>query len=160
MIRIASIRRGGGRMSQRETRLKIDASTQTPWLAEALAAHEDDLRPHVERCCAELQALPRRSRRLLQRRLARSRDLAAILEDWLQRAGGRTLQRQLARSLTGAALLLALVQGVGQAATIMVTTNIPGLNPGDGKCSLIEVILNANDGAQPQADCTAADAGA
>jgi hypothetical protein len=136
---------------------EIDAATQMPRLPELLAQREGELGPHVQRCCAELRALPRRARRAVQRRLARSRDLTAILEDWLQRGPGRTLQRQLARSLAGAALLLALVQGVGQAATITVTTNTPGVDHGDGKCSLIEAILNANAGAQPQADCAAGD---
>ena len=131
----------------------------TPWLAQALAARVTDLLPRVARCHTQLRTLPRRTRRAWQRQLARSSDLTAILQDWSQRQAGRALQRQLARSVAGAALLLALTHGVGQAATITVTTNIPAINGADGKCSLIEAIENANAGAQPHVDCLAGSLG-
>jgi hypothetical protein len=51
-------------------------------------------------------------------------------------------------------LLLALCQGVSPAATITVTTKDPRVRP-DGKCSLIEAIVNANADAAFFADCPA-----
>ncbi len=134
---------------------EIARSAQTPWLAQALAARVTDLLPRVARCDTQLRTLPRRTRRAWQRQLARSSDLTAILEEWSQRRAGRALQKQLARSVAGAALLLALTHGVGQAATITVTTNIPAINGSDGKCSLIEAIVNANDHAATHPDCAA-----
>jgi len=56
----------------------------------------------------------------------RSSELAAILPEYLQQ-GGRKLQHRMAWSLAGAGLLLALGQGVVQAATITVTTNNPNI---------------------------------
>ena len=152
------------RFSENETTLsawqaEIARSATTPWLAQALAARVTDLLPRVARCHTQLRTLPRRTRRAWQRQLARSSDLTAILQDWSQRRAGRALQRQLARSVAGAALLLALAHGVGHAATITVNTNIPGINPGDGKCSLIEAIVNANDNAATHPDCAAGSAG-
>jgi hypothetical protein len=131
---------------------EIVAATHAPWLVDALAAREADLRPRVEARYTELCALPRATRRALQRRLARSRELTARLEAWLERGPGRTLQRQLARTLAGAALLLALGYGTGEAATIPVTTRTTAINA-DGQCSLIEAIVNANDDAATHADC-------
>ncbi|HEY7118834.1 MAG TPA: choice-of-anchor Q domain-containing protein [Tepidisphaeraceae bacterium] len=60
--------------------------------------------------------------------------------------------------MAGAAFLLVLLQGVGHAATITVTTNNPAINDGDGKCSLIEAIVNANDQAATHPDCLAGSA--
>ena len=141
---------------------EIERSAPTPWLAQALAARVSDLLPRVTTCHTQLRALPRRTRRAWQRQLARSSKLTAVLQDWSQRRAGRALQRQLARSVAGAALLLALAHGVGHAATITVTTNIPAINAADGKCSLIEAIENANAEAlpRPHTDCAAGDAGA
>ena len=96
-------------------------------------------------CYADLRALPRSARRALQRRIARSSELAAILPEYLQHRG-RRLQHRMAWSLAGAALLLALGQGVATAATITVTTNNPNIIS-DGQCSLIEAINNANNDA-------------
>ena len=90
---------------------EIARSAKTPWLAQALAARVTDLLPRVARCHTQLRTLPRRTRRAWQRQLARSSDLAAILEEWSQRRAGRAFQRQLARSVAGAALLLALAHG-------------------------------------------------
>ena len=153
------------RRSENETTLhawqsEIARSAQTPWLAQALAARVTDLLPRVARCHTQLRTLPRRTRRAWQRQLARSSDLAAILEEWSQRRAGRALQRQLARSVAGAALLLALAHGVGHAATITVNTNMPAINAADGKCSLIEAIVNANDDAATHPDCAAGSVGA
>ena len=60
----------------------------------------------------------------------------------------------MAWSLAGAALLLALGQGVVQAATITVITDNPNIIA-DGQCSLIEAIVNANNDAATHADCAA-----
>ncbi|HEY2988124.1 MAG TPA: right-handed parallel beta-helix repeat-containing protein [Candidatus Binatia bacterium] len=118
---------------------------ETPWLAQSAAAQSADLFPRFATCYAQLRALPRGARRALQRRLASSQDLAAIPPEWRQK---------LARSVAGAALLLALGQGVAQAATITVNTNIPKILA-DGKCSLVEAIINANNDALTHPDCAA-----
>src|SRR5262249_28586024 len=96
------------------------------WLADSVSESGDELFPRFAVCYAELRALPRSARRALQRQLARSSDLAAILPDYLQQ-GARRLQHRMAWSLAGAALLLALGQGVATAATITVTTNNPNI---------------------------------
>src|SRR6266403_4022061 len=103
---------------------QVKEADKTLWLAENLATRESELFARFAACYAELSALPRNARRALQRRIARSSELAAILPEYLQR-GGRRLQHRMAWSLAGAALLLALGQGVGAAATITVTTNDP-----------------------------------
>jgi hypothetical protein len=114
---------------------QVVQAAETPWLAQALATQSADLFPRFAACYAQLRALPRGARRALQRQLARSREVA-IPSAW---------QRKLAQSLAGAALLLALGQGV-QAATINVAPKVlPGINTGDGKCSLIEAIISANN---------------
>jgi parallel beta helix pectate lyase-like protein len=136
-------------------RTEIIAAADEPGLADALAQRDLELLPRVDACYSELCALPRPRRRALQRQLARARHLTAILDDWLKRSAGRALQRRLARSLAGAALLLALAAGPGNAAIITVTTNIPAISDGDGQCSLIEAIVNANDDAATHADCAA-----
>src|SRR5215813_1460370 len=126
---------------------------KTPWLADTLTERGGELFARFAACYAELRALPRGVRRALQRRLARSSGLAAILPEYLQR-GGRRLQHRMAWSLAGAALLLALGQGVATAATITVTTNDPNI-VADGQCSLIEAIVNANNDAATFPDCAA-----
>jgi len=133
---------------------EIARSVETPWLLQALSARVTELLPHVARCQTQLDTLPRRARRAWQRQLARSAEVATLLSEWSYGRSGRALQRQLARTVAGAALLLALT-GVGDAATITVTTNKPAINDGDGKCSLIEAIVNANDGAGTYSDCAA-----
>jgi hypothetical protein len=92
---------------------------------------------HYER----ILSLPRGARRALGRRLAGSSRY------------GAPAARKLARTAAGVALLLALAQGA-EAATINVTTNQPGIQA-DGKCSLIEAIINANDDAATHPDCAA-----
>jgi hypothetical protein len=126
-----------------------------PCLAEGLAHSGNELFPRFALCYAELRALPRGARRALQRQLARSPELAAVLPEWMQRGHGIALQHKLARTLAGAALLLALGHGVGHAATITVNSTIPKINSSDGLCSLIEAIINANDDAATHSDCAA-----
>jgi len=124
---------------------EVARAAQTPWLAEALARAGSDLFPRFADCYAQLRALPRGARRALQRQLARSQELAAILPEWLHGEAGHALQQKLARTLAGAALLLALGQGVAQANIINVTPKTPpGIILGDGKCSLAEAIIAAN----------------
>src|SRR5512132_4117420 len=132
---------------------QVKEANKTPWLADTLTECGGELFARFAACYAELRALPRSARRALQRQLARSTELAAILPEQLQR-GGRRLQHRMAWSLAGAALLLALGQGVATAATITVTTNDPRIIA-DGQCSLIEAIINANNDAATHADCPA-----
>jgi hypothetical protein len=124
---------------------QVAQAARTPRLAETLAAQSSDLFRRFAARYAELRALPRGSRRALQRRLARSSDLANIPAEW---------RRKLSHSLAGAALLLALAQGA-QAATITVTTDVPTINNADGLCSLVEAIINANNDAATHPDCAA-----
>ena len=132
---------------------QVKEADNTPWLADTLTECGDELFARFAACYAELRALPRSARRALQRQLARSSELAAILPEYLQQ-GGRRLQHRMAWSLAGAALLLALGQGVATAATITVTTNNPNI-ASDGQCSLIEAIVNANNDAATHPDCAA-----
>ena len=126
----------------------------TPWLASTLAGRASELFPRFVTAYTELRALPRGVRRSIQRQLARSRDVLERAPQWLERGEGRRRRYKLARSLAGAALLLALGQSA-QAAMITVTTNKPGINDGDGQCSLIEAIVNANNDAATHPDCAA-----
>jgi hypothetical protein len=132
---------------------QVKKADNTPWLADTLTECGGELFARLAACYAELRSLPRSARRTLQRRIARSGELAAILPEYLQH-GGRRLQHRMAWSLAGAALLLALSQGVAGAATITVTTNNPNI-ASDGQCSLIEAIVNANNDAATHADCPA-----
>src|SRR5215831_2805814 len=132
---------------------QVKEADNNPWLACTLTDCGGDLFARFAACYAELRALPRSARRALQRQLARSSELAAILPEYLQH-GGRRLQHRMAWSLAGAALLLALGQGVATAATITVTTNDPRIIP-DGQCSLVEAIVNANNDAATHPDCPA-----
>ena len=132
---------------------QVKEADKNPWLSEALKQYGDELFARFAACYADLRALPRGARRSLQRRIARSGKLAAILPEYFQQ-GGRRLQHRMAWSLAGAALLLALGRGVGAAATITVTTSNPNI-AADGQCSLIEAIVNANNDAATHADCPA-----
>src|SRR5215510_357314 len=132
---------------------QVKEADNTPWLAGTLTECGDELFARFAACYAELRAMPRSARRALQRQLARSTELAAILPEYLQQ-GGRRPQHKMAWSLAGAALLLALGQGVAAAATITVTTNNPNI-AADGQCSLIEAIVNANNDAATHPDCPA-----
>jgi hypothetical protein len=128
-------------------------ASKSSWLAGALIERSDKLFARFAASYIELRNMRRAARRALQRRLARSSELGAILPKYLQR-GERRLQQKMAWSLAGAALLLALGQGVGAAATITVTTSNPNI-AADGQCSLIEAIVNANNDAATFPDCSA-----
>jgi hypothetical protein len=132
---------------------QLKYGSKNPWLNEALRRYGDGLFARFAACYTELRALPRGARRSLQRRLARSRDVAAALPKCL-RHGEQRLQHRMAWSLAGAALLLALGQQVATAATITVTTTNPNI-AADGQCSLIEAIVNANNDAPTFPDCPA-----
>jgi hypothetical protein len=132
---------------------QVKEAEKTSWLADSLAECGDELFARFAARYAELRALPRAARRALQRRIARSNELTAILPEYPQQ-GGRRLRQKMAWSLAGAALLLALGQGAASAATITVTTNNPNVIS-DGKCSLIEAIVNANNDAATFPDCQA-----
>jgi hypothetical protein len=119
---------------------------ECPALVTALATQRE-LFPRFAAHYARLRALPRGTRRALHRKLARAREVISIQPEW---------QKKLAGSIAGAALLLALAQSAS-AATITVTTSVPDINDGDGKCSLIEAIVNANDDAATHPDCAAGD---
>jgi hypothetical protein len=118
-------------------------ASRIPVLPRLFGQCGDDLFPRFAASYEELRALPRRTRRALQRRLAGCRELTAVTASRVSLPGGRTLRHQLAWSLAGAAFLLALGP-TAEAATITVNTTKPGLLPGDGKCSLIEAITAAN----------------
>ncbi len=131
---------------------QIAEAAKTPSLADLMAQRGGELFPRFVTAYSELRALPRGARRALQRRLAHSRDLSAILQEWHNQQSGRALQQKLATTLAGAALLLVLGQGASDAATFTVNTNVPGI-VADGKCSLIEAIINANNNAVTHSDC-------
>jgi hypothetical protein len=120
------------------------------WIRRSLAAGSPELFACFAESYSRVRALPRSRRRALKRELAAFGALSPIPS---------SRRRKLAQSLAGAALLLALAQAA-DAATITVTTNIPDINDGDGKCSLIEAIVNANDGTATHPDCAAGDPGA
>ena len=65
---------------------QVKEADQTPWLAGTLTECGGELFARFAACYAELRALPRGARRALQRRLARSSELAAILPEYLQQA--------------------------------------------------------------------------
>jgi hypothetical protein len=130
---------------------QCNEADKTSSFADSLTECESELYARFAARYAELHALPRGARRALQRRLARSSELAVILPEFLQQRG-RRLRHRMAWSLAGAALLLALGQGVVTAATIGVTTIDPGI-ASDGQCSLIEAIVNANNDAATFPDC-------
>jgi hypothetical protein len=98
--------------------------------------------------------LPRSARRSLQRQLARSQEMRELIEASLQRHSAIQVQQKLASSLIGAALLVTLAQEISEAATITVTTNVPSI-AAEGRCSLVEAIINANDDVATHSDCPA-----
>ena len=69
-----------------------------------------------------------------------------------------TFFRKVALSMVGATLMVGaslwLVQP-SHAATITVAAGVVAVDGGDGQCSLIEAIYNANDDAATHADCSA-----
>jgi len=132
---------------------QIKEADRSPWLADTLTESGDELFARFAACYAELRALPRSARRALQRRIARSGELGAVLSKHFQ-LNERQQQHRMAWSLAGAALLMALGQGVATAATIIVTTSNPNI-VADGQCSLVEAILNANNDGGTHVDCAA-----
>jgi hypothetical protein len=133
---------------------QVDEAENTPELADAVAQGGLDLFSRFAQCYAELRVLPRSSRRAVQRHVAQSDLPVAYFPDWLRNKTRRSFVREFSRTLAGAALLLALLQGVPQAATITVDTGDARVLP-DGKCSLIEAVFNANADAAVSADCPA-----
>lgn len=121
-----------------------------PQITAALASRRAVWVPRFASCYLHLFALPRGARRRLARRLKRSRHLGG-LGPFERR---RDAKVKLACSIAGAALLMALLDGA-EAATITVTTNSPGISDLDGRCSLAEAIINANDDAATHPDCAA-----
>lgn len=117
-----------------------------PEAAALVCRDRSKLFPRFAASYARLRALPRGARRAVARRLERR----------CRRRGAPEWQAKLAASVAGAALLLAFGIGASQAATINVTPKTPPeINDGDGKCSLAEAIVNANNGGQTFADCEA-----
>lgn len=100
---------------------------QRAWLASLLLQRQSRLMPRFAAALARLRAMPRGPRRVFRRKAA--------------------------ATLAGAALVLALGAAnfgppgarVAHAATINVADGEIDLNAGNGACSLIEAILNAND---------------
>jgi hypothetical protein len=119
-------------------------AAKAPELVELMEHEGARMFPRFAASYARLRALPRGSRRAIARRLRRRCERRGIPE-W---------QLKLAGSLAGAALLLALGVGASQAATITVTPKTPPeINDGDGRCSLAEAIINADNGGATFADC-------
>ena len=71
----------------------------------------------------------------------------------LPRRARRSLERSWKKPLAAIALLLTLGQGTALAATINVAADTPPDISADGKCSLVEAIVNANADAATHADC-------
>jgi hypothetical protein len=137
---------------------EIAKVSQDPEVLESIRRRGRELLPSLLGNYRSLRALPRGTRRAIQRHLARSREIGRLVGERFHGAEGEKLQRRLAGSLAGAALLLALGRGVVEAATITVTTNLPTI-VADGRCSLPEAIINANDDAATHADCAAGSGG-
>lgn len=73
----------------------------------------------------------------------------------LPRRTRRALERAWKKPLAAIALLLTLGQGTALAATMNVDVNTPPELNADGKCSLVEAILNAQDDIALHRDCVA-----
>ncbi len=129
---------------------QVAHAAEAPWLDRLLLDRGSEIFAEFTSRYNELRALPRSSRRAVQRSLARSHLPEAVPPEW---------QRKLAYSVAGAALLLAL-GGAAQAGTMNVTPKTPpGSVVSDGKCSLSEAIINANFGGGLLADCPGATPG-
>ena len=100
---------------------------------------------HLQRPMVEYK-----SRDLLLRFAAHYRHLSA-----LPRRMRRTLERRWKCTLSAIALLMTLGQAPAFAAILQVAPNTPPAIKADGKCSLIEAIVNANRNARPHLDCVA-----
>jgi hypothetical protein len=73
----------------------------------------------------------------------------------LPRRTRRSMERKWKRTLSAIALLMTLGQAPVWAAIIEVTPGTPPSIKADGKCSLIEAIVNANRDARTHRDCVA-----
>ena len=73
----------------------------------------------------------------------------------LPRRMRRALERRWKCTLSAIALLMTLGQAPAFAAIMQVAPNTPPSIKADGKCSLIEAIVNANRNARPHLDCVA-----
>ncbi|HKA31788.1 MAG TPA: hypothetical protein VKH64_01135 [Candidatus Binatia bacterium] len=129
---------------------QVAHAAEAPWLDRLLLDRGSEIFAEFTARYNELRALPRSARRALQRSLARSGDSATVPPEW---------RRKLAYSVAGAALLLAL-GGVAHAGSMTVSPKTPpGINASDGKCSLIEAIVNANSHATVHSNCPGATTG-
>ncbi|HEY1269320.1 MAG TPA: right-handed parallel beta-helix repeat-containing protein [Candidatus Binatia bacterium] len=124
--------------------------SDAPDLAAALSLRRGELLPRFAFWYPALRRLPRGMRRSLERRLLS----ALYVEDLPPRQSRRHMLRKLSRSIAAAAMLCAIAQA-GEAATITVTTTVPAIVDSDGRCSLAEAIVNANDDAPTHPDCAA-----
>lgn len=109
---------------------QLEEAKDKPWLASLLLRQGEQICRRFAYFYEQLLALPRKTRRLVQKRLA--------------------------TTLVGAALLLALAGPIApavHAATITVHPGSTGVNGSDGGCSLVEAILTANTGTYSSADC-------
>ncbi|MBK8934919.1 MAG: right-handed parallel beta-helix repeat-containing protein [Chloroflexi bacterium] len=116
---------------------QLEQAKDKPWLASLLLRQGEQIYRRFAYFYAQMLALPRKTRRLVQKRLA--------------------------TTLVGAALLLALAGPIApavHAATITVHPGSTGVNGSDGGCSLVEAILTANTGTYSSADCDGGTAGA
>ncbi len=73
----------------------------------------------------------------------------------LPRRSRRSMERKWKRALSAIALLMTLGQAPAWAAVIEVTPGTPPSIHADGRCSLIEAIVNANRDARRYLDCVA-----
>jgi hypothetical protein len=73
----------------------------------------------------------------------------------LPRRARRHLERQWKHRLCAISLLLALGPVTASSAILQVAPNTPPAIKADGKCSLMEAIVNANRNARPHLDCVA-----
>ncbi|HEX5651390.1 MAG TPA: choice-of-anchor Q domain-containing protein [Steroidobacteraceae bacterium] len=73
----------------------------------------------------------------------------------LPRRARRAVERRWKRSLSAIALLLTLGQAPAVAAIMQVAPGTPPSISANGKCSLVEAIVNANRDARPHLDCVA-----
>jgi hypothetical protein len=73
----------------------------------------------------------------------------------LPRRTRRSMERHRKHTLSAIALLMALGQAPALAATLQVTAGTPPAIKADGRCSLIEAIVNANRDKRPHLDCVA-----
>ncbi len=119
---------------------QVSRLDRLPYLADIISSSGKEVFARFAAAYAEIRRLPRGRRRALQRRLARS------APGW---------KGKLAASAAGAALLIALSQTAAPAATITVNSLVTKVKDGDGLCTLIEAIVNANNDAATHPDCAA-----